>query len=179
MRSLLERGSCSLVVYRLSSLWFLNAPFIFWGVWRMVGPFINPTTKSKIQFINTASDSTRLLQNVPSGVLPQCYGGDADLIPLEKTVSSDNLKTISLHPRSIDTKEQSGFARRLVWRRFAAVGDKLMERGWRIGHRIIRSALQNLGTQVRSGFTVLRKKILRQRVENHGQVPFRYVIISR
>jgi CRAL/TRIO domain len=36
---------------RLAQLWFLNAPSLFWGLWKMVSPFIDPGTRAKIEFV--------------------------------------------------------------------------------------------------------------------------------
>jgi hypothetical protein len=46
---------------RLGELWFLNAPFIFWSLWRVVSPFIQANTKAKIKFLS-GKDRERMLQ---------------------------------------------------------------------------------------------------------------------
>ena len=46
---------------RLGELWFLNAPFIFWGLWRVVSPFIQQATKDKIKFLS-GRERERMLQ---------------------------------------------------------------------------------------------------------------------
>ena len=37
---------------RLAELWFLKAPFIFWGLWRIVSPFLAEGTSRKIRFMS-------------------------------------------------------------------------------------------------------------------------------
>ncbi|CAL8470218.1 g9760 [Coccomyxa elongata] len=69
---------------RLSALWFLNAPFIFWGVWRLVRPFIRTDeTRNKIAFLSGREREETLLGTIPPHVLPVVYGGEAPLVPLE------------------------------------------------------------------------------------------------
>ncbi|CAK0773781.1 hypothetical protein CVIRNUC_004101 [Coccomyxa viridis] len=70
---------------RLHALWFLNAPFIFWGVWRMVRPFIRTEeTKSKIVFLSGSDRAAALHEHIPPQVLPEVYGGDSALVPVEE-----------------------------------------------------------------------------------------------
>ncbi len=57
---------------RLSQLWFLNAPFIFWGLWRIVSPFIEPATRDKILFLSGAERAARLQQDIPPEVQSAC-----------------------------------------------------------------------------------------------------------
>lgn len=53
----------------LSELWFLNAPFIFWGLWKIVSPFINPATKEKIVFVNKSQQASRLHSSISEEVI--------------------------------------------------------------------------------------------------------------
>lgn len=53
---------------RLSQLWFLNAPFIFWGLWRIVSPFIEPATRDKIVFLSGVERTSRLAAAIPPEV---------------------------------------------------------------------------------------------------------------
>ena len=53
---------------RLGELWFLNAPFIFWGLWRVVSPFIQPATKDKIKFVTNKEKVQLLRQHIPDQV---------------------------------------------------------------------------------------------------------------
>ncbi|KAL2194761.1 CRAL-TRIO domain-containing protein [Corynascus similis CBS 632.67] len=49
-----------------------NAPFIFWGVWRVIKPWLDPVIASKINFTNSAADLARFI--APED-LQTCYGG--------------------------------------------------------------------------------------------------------
>jgi CRAL/TRIO domain len=53
---------------RLSQLWFLNAPFIFWGLWRIVSPFIEVATREKIVFLTGAERAACLQEAIPPEV---------------------------------------------------------------------------------------------------------------
>ncbi|EIE25981.1 CRAL/TRIO domain-containing protein, partial [Coccomyxa subellipsoidea C-169] len=69
---------------RLNALWFLNAPLIFWGVWRLVRPFIRTDeTRNKIAFLSGRDRVEALRSTIPPSVLPEVYGGEAPLVPLE------------------------------------------------------------------------------------------------
>lgn len=77
---------------RLGELWFLNAPFIFWSLWRVVSPFIQANTKAKIKFLS-GKDRERMLQEaIPPDVLPQIYGGEAAMVPIEEAVHARLVK---------------------------------------------------------------------------------------
>jgi hypothetical protein len=53
---------------RLSELWFLNAPFIFWGLWKVVAPLIQPSTRDKIRFLRGAESARTLKTVIPDKV---------------------------------------------------------------------------------------------------------------
>jgi len=53
---------------RLGELWFLNAPFIFWSLWRVVSPFIQANTKAKIKFLSGKDRERMLQESIPSDV---------------------------------------------------------------------------------------------------------------
>lgn len=67
----------------LSELWFLNTPMLFYGLWKVVSPFIQPATKDKITFLSGRTRGAVLAENVSPQVLPACYGGEADLVRIE------------------------------------------------------------------------------------------------
>lgn len=73
---------------RLAVLWFLNAPFLFWGVWRLVSPFVNTHTREKIKFVAAKGDCGFLQDVFPPSILPKRYGGLADFIPVEQAVKA-------------------------------------------------------------------------------------------
>lgn len=65
---------------RLSVLYVLHVPYIFWGVWKVVKPFIDPRTRQKIHFVEDKDLKTVLSEKIPSALLPKIYGGQADLV---------------------------------------------------------------------------------------------------
>ncbi|CAI7921046.1 unnamed protein product [Closterium sp. NIES-54] len=67
---------------RLAKLFFIHVPSIFWGVWKIVCPFIDPYTKKKISFLEDRHLTRTLLSVIPPHVLPSEYGGAADFVPL-------------------------------------------------------------------------------------------------
>lgn len=61
----------------------VNAPLIFWGVWRLVNPFVAPATREKISFLAGATGRRELLAAVGSEVVPADLGGEAALVPVQ------------------------------------------------------------------------------------------------
>lgn len=49
---LLVLTESSLHMCRLGKLWMLDAPGIFIAIWKVVSPFIDSVTKSKIEFVH-------------------------------------------------------------------------------------------------------------------------------
>ena len=44
-------GEC-VCLRRLGVIYMLDAPTIFWALWKAVGPFIDPETKKKVRFVS-------------------------------------------------------------------------------------------------------------------------------
>ena len=66
----------------LASLYFVNAPWIFYGIWQLVAPFISPKTKKKISFISGVNGLRELHQSLGrNDLLPKRLGGTAVLRP--------------------------------------------------------------------------------------------------
>jgi hypothetical protein len=53
----------------LSELWFLNTPMLFYGLWKVVSPFIQPATKDKITFLSGRTRGAVLAENVSPQVV--------------------------------------------------------------------------------------------------------------
>ena len=53
---------------RLGELWFLNAPFLFWGLWSVVKPCVKPSTREKIRFLSNSEKGALLAQTIPAVV---------------------------------------------------------------------------------------------------------------
>ncbi|KAH6842193.1 CRAL-TRIO domain-containing protein [Chaetomium sp. MPI-CAGE-AT-0009] len=49
-----------------------NAPFVFWGIWKMIQPWLDPVIASKINF---TSSNANLAQFIAQENLQKCYGG--------------------------------------------------------------------------------------------------------
>ncbi|KAL2019091.1 hypothetical protein VTK56DRAFT_10122 [Thermocarpiscus australiensis] len=49
-----------------------NAPFIFWGIWKLIKPWLDPVIASKIHFTSCNADLQRF---IPQENLQECYGG--------------------------------------------------------------------------------------------------------
>eukprot|EP00898_Chlorokybus_atmophyticus_P007220 jgi/Chlat1/749/Chrsp104S00024 len=64
---------------RLGTLWFVNAPIIFWGLWKLVYPFVDKRTRGKIVFLSGKEVARTLLKEIDKSVLPKALGGDAEL----------------------------------------------------------------------------------------------------
>ena len=71
---------------RLATLFFIDAPFIFWGVWRIVSPFVPERTRAKLKFISGEAGRDELRERMERSVLPKEWGGDAELVPIESAV---------------------------------------------------------------------------------------------
>ena len=64
----------------------LDSPLIFDGLWRIVAPFIDPVTRSKVQFVSGAKGRARILGALGAEVVPHEYGGGA--APVEAHVAA-------------------------------------------------------------------------------------------
>ena len=75
---------------RLRQLYFVSAPLLFWGVWRLLSAFVDPVTREKIVFVSGAGRGRETLEGcIPLEALPSKYGGRSPLIPV--------LEGIALH----------------------------------------------------------------------------------
>lgn len=121
---------------RLGMLWFINAPFIFWAVWKIVAPLLEDCSRQRIKFVTCRNQrcSSFLQDSVPEEVLPECYGGKAQLIPINiaarslipvYTSHSNEVTALSSEPK---TKES--------WRAWYRRHEKLSKTGnwiWHLG----------------------------------------------
>ncbi|GAB4850183.1 hypothetical protein Ancab_029478 [Ancistrocladus abbreviatus] len=69
---------------RLRKLFIANAPRIFATVWKILCPFIDKETKSKIIFVEKRVLRSTLLEEIEEEQLPQTYGGKQPLIPIHQ-----------------------------------------------------------------------------------------------
>lgn len=62
----------------------VNTPTIFSVIWAAVSPFIDQKTKSRIIFVKSANVTEALMEMTGKDMIPTIYGGDAELILLQK-----------------------------------------------------------------------------------------------
>lgn len=82
---------------RVRCIYMLDAPFIFDGLWRVVSPFIDPTTRSKVQFVSGAAGRAALLGTLGAQVLPHTYGGSAEEVPVRQAAQQVQLQWRKQH----------------------------------------------------------------------------------
>jgi len=71
----------------LELFWFVNAPMIFSGLWRVVNPVIHRTVRDKVQFVRLKNGvCSEMLEQVGPDSLPLRWGGTAPLVPVEIAV---------------------------------------------------------------------------------------------
>eukprot|EP00753_Platysulcus_tardus_P016975 PLAT6166.1.p1 GENE.PLAT6166.1~~PLAT6166.1.p1 ORF type:complete len:293 (-),score=81.93 PLAT6166.1:102-860(-) len=64
---------------RLAVAYMVNAPFLFWGFWNLISPFINSVTKEKIKFVSS-KDLPEVMSHhfADTSVLETRLGGESD-----------------------------------------------------------------------------------------------------
>ncbi|XP_074317141.1 uncharacterized protein LOC141653315 [Silene latifolia] len=68
---------------RLGKLFLVDAPKLFMIMWKMIYPFIDNNTKSKIEFVDTKQLKSTLLEIMEESQLPDIYGGTLPLNPIQ------------------------------------------------------------------------------------------------
>ncbi|XP_010667018.2 uncharacterized protein LOC104884121 isoform X1 [Beta vulgaris subsp. vulgaris] len=68
---------------RLGKLFIVHAPKIFKAVWKIIYPFIDDNTKTKIVFVEKQKLTSTLLENIDESQLPDIYGGKLPLVPIQ------------------------------------------------------------------------------------------------
>ena len=80
---------------RLGRMVFLDPPVIFWGVWRVVSPFVDPVTRAKVVMASLRDLSEGDI--VPLRILPEDMGGEAQARSVVEAASE-----LGLLPRGVD-----------------------------------------------------------------------------
>ncbi|XP_020677936.1 phosphatidylinositol transfer protein 3-like isoform X2 [Dendrobium catenatum] len=70
---------------RLGKLLLLHVPYLFMKAWKIICPFIDKNTKSKIIFVEDKNKMTTLLEDIDESQLPEQYGGRLKLVPIEES----------------------------------------------------------------------------------------------
>ncbi|XP_044494256.1 CRAL-TRIO domain-containing protein YKL091C-like isoform X2 [Mangifera indica] len=68
---------------RLGKMFVVHAPYIFMAVWKIVYPFIDKNTRKKIVFVEDAKLKSTLLEEIDESQLPETYGGQLPLVPIQ------------------------------------------------------------------------------------------------
>jgi len=80
---------------RLGRMIFLDPPVIFWGVWRVVSPFVDPVTRAKVVMASLRDLGDGSI--VPLRVLPEDMGGESRARSVVEAASE-----MGLLPRDVD-----------------------------------------------------------------------------
>ncbi|XP_071689882.1 SEC14 cytosolic factor-like [Rutidosis leptorrhynchoides] len=68
---------------RLEKLYVVHAPYIFKAIWKILYPYIDEKTKTKIEFVEDKKLKSTLLQDIEESQLPEIYGGKLKLVPIQ------------------------------------------------------------------------------------------------
>lgn len=80
---------------RLGRMVFLDPPVIFWGVWRVVSPFVDPVTRAKVVMASLKDLGEGRI--VPLRILPEDMGGEVEARSVVEAASE-----LGLLPRGVD-----------------------------------------------------------------------------
>ncbi|GMH03683.1 hypothetical protein Nepgr_005522 [Nepenthes gracilis] len=67
---------------RLGRLFMIHVPRLFFSVWKIIYPFIDKKTRSKIIFVENKVLKSTLLEEIDEDQLPEIYGGRQPLVPM-------------------------------------------------------------------------------------------------
>lgn len=95
---------------RLHRAYCIRPPYVFYGFFKVISPFIDPVTKEKLCMLTTAemnSNSNRLYSDVDRNVLEPCVGGsDERIFDSKKYLSSSfHLDYLSILNQSADAEK--------------------------------------------------------------------------
>lgn len=68
---------------RLGKLFIVHAPYMFMKVGKVIHPFIDNNTKKKIVFVENKKLKETLLEDIEESQLPEIYGGQMPLVPIQ------------------------------------------------------------------------------------------------
>ncbi|KAI5083997.1 hypothetical protein GOP47_0000166 [Adiantum capillus-veneris] len=73
---------------RLGKLFLLHCPSLFWILWRILYPFIDPNIREKIVFVDDELLKETLLKDIDITQLPIEYGGLMTMVPIRDVKAS-------------------------------------------------------------------------------------------
>ncbi|BBN11156.1 phosphatidylinositol/phosphatidylcholine transfer protein [Marchantia polymorpha subsp. ruderalis] len=72
---------------RIRRIFMIHVPYIFYGAWKLVSPFIDKVTRDKIVFVGDKVLLETLLEEIDVDQLPKVYGGRKELVPIQFAVT--------------------------------------------------------------------------------------------
>jgi len=85
-----------------------NAPFVFWGIWKVIKGWLDPVVAAKISFTSSGKD---LAKFIPKDRLETCYGGqDPFTYEYREPVPGENDEMLKTEERDLIQKERDGIA---------------------------------------------------------------------
>ncbi|CAL9144451.1 unnamed protein product [Musa hybrid cultivar] len=70
---------------RLGKAYMVHVPYLFMKAWKIIYPFIDNNTRKKIVFVENKNLKATLMKDIEESQIPQTYGGELPLIPIEKS----------------------------------------------------------------------------------------------
>jgi hypothetical protein len=67
---------------RLEQALLVNVPALFYAAWKVLSPFVNEKTQSKVVFVDDAQKDTILRRYMSDDIRPTRYGGQFDNVPV-------------------------------------------------------------------------------------------------
>ncbi|CAI5470896.1 unnamed protein product [Closterium sp. Yama58-4] len=88
---------------RLICLFLIHVPTVFWTLWKLVSPFIDPITKRKFRFLEDKAIEETLGAAIPRKQLPSRYGGEGEFTPIR------TVQLCLLSPRPLSHRDAPSF----------------------------------------------------------------------
>uniref|UniRef100_A0A7S3QM48 CRAL-TRIO domain-containing protein n=1 Tax=Dunaliella tertiolecta TaxID=3047 RepID=A0A7S3QM48_DUNTE len=71
-------------VERLYRLYLYCAPMLFYGLWKVIAPLIDPKSKEKVQFVDKSNVVKLMTSHFSPESLPQNFGGLFQPVPIQE-----------------------------------------------------------------------------------------------
>lgn len=91
---------------RVHKIYMINAPIIFDSLWKVVSPFIDPVSRSKVRFIFGANGMEELQRNIDKKTLPRAYGGLSEEILVHNVARELGVSAFANEVSEIQSKEK-------------------------------------------------------------------------
>ena len=69
---------------RMAHLWLAEPPGLFLALWKLMAPFVAPSTREKIDFVAGRDVASVVGKHVDTALLPEDWGGTTPLRPLDE-----------------------------------------------------------------------------------------------